>query len=69
MDHYKRESLGASLFLLNYAIKVQMAYGFHYRKVHVSECYHGSIHDITVLQELGLLEHVEDSVKIIGDNG
>ncbi len=35
--------------------------------VHVSECYHGSVHDITVLRESGLLEHAEESVQIIGD--
>jgi len=27
------------------------------------------IHDITVLRELGLLEHAEESVQIIGDKG
>ncbi|CAF4344221.1 unnamed protein product, partial [Rotaria sordida] len=37
--------------------------------VHVSECYHGSIHDITVLRESELLEHVEEPVQIIGDKG
>ncbi|CAF4044763.1 unnamed protein product [Rotaria sp. Silwood1] len=35
--------------------------------VHVSECYYGSKHDITVLRESGLLEHVEESVQIIDD--
>jgi hypothetical protein len=53
----------------NYAIKVQIACDFRHRIVHVSECYHGSIHDITVLRESGLLEHVEESVQIIGDKG
>ncbi|CAF1183734.1 unnamed protein product [Rotaria sp. Silwood1] len=51
----------------NYAIKVKVAGDFRHRIVHVSECYHGSIHDITVLRESGLLEHVEESVQIIGD--
>ncbi|CAF1380456.1 unnamed protein product [Rotaria sordida] len=51
----------------NYAIKVQIACDFRHRIVHVSECYHGSKHDITVLRESGLLEHVEESVQIIGD--
>ncbi|CAF2715941.1 unnamed protein product [Rotaria sp. Silwood2] len=53
----------------NYAIKVQIACDFRHRIVHVSECYHGSKHDITVLRESGLLEHVEESVQIIGDKG
>lgn len=35
--------------------------------MHVSECYHKIIHNITVLQESVLLEHVEDSEKNIGD--
>ncbi|CAF4193621.1 unnamed protein product, partial [Rotaria sordida] len=53
----------------NYAIKVQIACDFRHRIVHVSECCHGSTHDITVLRESGLLEHVEESVQIIGDKG
>ncbi|CAF1553370.1 unnamed protein product [Rotaria sp. Silwood1] len=53
----------------NYAVKVQIACDFRHRIVHVSECYHGSKHDITVLRESGLLEHVEESVQIIGDKG
>ncbi|CAF0764176.1 unnamed protein product [Rotaria sordida] len=53
----------------NYAIKVQVACDFCHRIAHVSECYHGSIHDITVLRESGLLKHVEESVQIIGDKG
>ncbi|CAF5104661.1 unnamed protein product, partial [Rotaria sp. Silwood1] len=48
---------------------VQVACDFRHRIVHVSECYHGSIHDITILRESGLLEHVEESVQIIGDKG
>ncbi|CAF5109119.1 unnamed protein product, partial [Rotaria sp. Silwood1] len=36
---------------------------------HVSECYQGSVHDIAVLREPGLLEHVDESVKIIADKG
>ncbi|CAF4114655.1 unnamed protein product [Rotaria sp. Silwood2] len=51
----------------NYALKVQVACDFHHRIVHVSECYHGSVHDITILRESGLLEHVNDSVQIIAD--
>ena len=35
--------------------------------MHVSECYNESVHDITVLRESGLLEHVKESVRIIGD--
>ncbi|CAF1346933.1 unnamed protein product, partial [Didymodactylos carnosus] len=48
----------------NYAIKVQIACDFRHRVVHP-----GSKHDITVLRESGLLEHVEEAVKIIGDKG
>ncbi|CAF2788213.1 unnamed protein product [Rotaria sp. Silwood2] len=53
----------------NYALKVQIACDFHHRIVHVSECYKGSVHDITILRESGLLEHVNDSVQIIADKG
>ncbi|CAF3108861.1 unnamed protein product [Rotaria sp. Silwood2] len=53
----------------NYVIKVQIACDFRHLIVHVSECYYGSKHDITVLRESGLLEHVEESVQIIGDKG
>ncbi|CAF1468216.1 unnamed protein product [Rotaria sordida] len=53
----------------NYALKVQIACDSHHRIVHVSECFRGSVHDITVLRELGLLEHVNDAVQIIGDKG
>ncbi|CAF1390118.1 unnamed protein product, partial [Rotaria sordida] len=53
----------------NYAFKVQVACDFHHQIVHVSDCYHGSVHDITILRESGLLEHVNDSVQIIGDKG
>ena len=42
---------------------------FRHRIVHVSECYKGSIHDLTVLRESGLLEYVEDNVQIIADKG
>ncbi|CAF2959897.1 unnamed protein product [Rotaria sp. Silwood2] len=53
----------------NYALKVQIAYDFHYRIVHVSECFRGSVDDITVLRESGLLEHVNNAVQIIADKG
>ncbi|CAF4307232.1 unnamed protein product [Rotaria sp. Silwood2] len=53
----------------NYALKVQIACDFHHRIVYVSECYHGSVHDITILSESDLLEHVNDSVQIIADKG
>ncbi|CAF2861607.1 unnamed protein product [Rotaria sp. Silwood2] len=49
----------------NYALKVQVACDFHHRIEHVSECYHGSVRDITILRESDLLEHVNDSVQII----
>ncbi|CAF4827017.1 unnamed protein product, partial [Rotaria sp. Silwood2] len=51
----------------NYARKIQIACDFHHRIVHVSECYQGSVHDITVLRDSGLLAHVNDSVQIIVD--
>ncbi len=51
------------------ALKVQIACDFHHRIVHVSECYHGSVYDATVLRESGLLEYVEESVQIIADKG
>ncbi|CAF3130545.1 unnamed protein product, partial [Rotaria sp. Silwood2] len=53
----------------NYALKVQIAHDFHYRIVHVSECFRGSVDDITVLRESGLLEHVNNAVQIIADKG
>ena len=51
----------------NYALKVQIARDFHHRIVHVSECYRGSVHDITILRDSGLLEHLNDDVQIIAD--
>ena len=44
-----------------------MACDFNHRIVHVSEFYLGSAHDITILRESNLLEHVNDSVQIIAD--
>lgn len=51
----------------NYALKVQIACDFRHQIVHVSECHHGSVHDLTLLRESGLLEHVNESVQIIAD--
>ena len=51
----------------NYTVKVQIACDFHHRIAHVSECYRGSVHDIIIIRESGLLEHVNDSVQIIAD--
>jgi hypothetical protein len=53
----------------NYALTVQVACDFRHRIVHVSECYKGSVHDITILRESGLLENLNDSVQIIADKG
>ncbi|CAF1377390.1 unnamed protein product, partial [Rotaria sordida] len=53
----------------NYALKIQITCDFHHRIVHVFECYHGSVHDIAILRDSGLLEHVNDSVQIIADKG
>ena len=47
----------------------EIASDFGHRVVHVSECYLGTIHDITMLRESGLLEHVNDSVQIVSDKG
>ena len=54
---------------INDALKVQIACDFRHQIVHVSECYRGSVHDITVLRDWGLLEHVNDSIQIIADKG
>jgi len=53
----------------NYAFKLQIACDFHHRIVHVSKCYPGSVHDITILRESGLLEHTQEDVQIIADKG
>ncbi len=53
----------------NYAFKLQIACDFRHRIVHVSECYKGSVHDINILRESGLLEYVEENVQIIADKG
>ena len=37
--------------------------------VHASECYKGTVHDITILRESGLLEYLNDSVQIIAGQG
>ncbi|CAF1325940.1 unnamed protein product [Rotaria sordida] len=66
-DSEQRKAYNHAKSPTNYAIKVQIACDFRHRIVHVSECYQGSVHDITVLRDSGLLEHVEDSVQIIGD--
>ena len=44
-----------------------IALDFRHRIVHVSECYNGSIHDITILRKSGLLKHLNDFVQIITD--
>ncbi|CAF4936614.1 unnamed protein product, partial [Rotaria sp. Silwood1] len=67
IDSKQRKAYFNSKSATNYAFKVQIACDFNYRIVHVSECYLGSVHDITILRESGLLEHVNDSVQIIGD--
>ncbi|CAF3140860.1 unnamed protein product [Rotaria sp. Silwood2] len=53
----------------NYGFKVQIACDFRHQIVHVSECFKGSVHDLTILRESGLLEYVEDNVQIIADKG
>lgn len=68
-DSGKRKAYYHATSSINYALKVQIACDFRHRIVHVSECYRGGIHDITVLRDSGLLEHVNDSVQIIADKG
>ena len=46
----------------NYAFKVQIACDFHHRIVHVSRCYPSSVHDIKILRESDLLEHIQEDV-------
>ena len=48
-----------------HVIKEQIACDLNHHIVHVSRCYHGSVHDITVLRQSGLLEYAEESVQII----
>ena len=43
----------------NYALSVQITYDFNHQIVHVSRCYQGSLHDLTTLRELGLLEYTD----------
>jgi len=66
-ESQQRKAYFHSKSATNYAFKIQVACDFNHRIVHVSECYHGSVHDITILRESGLLEHVNDSVQIIAD--
>ncbi|CAF1359039.1 unnamed protein product [Rotaria sordida] len=68
-DSQQRKAYLHSKSATNYAFKVQIACDFNHRIVHVSECYRGSIHDITILRESGLLERVDNSVQIIADKG
>ncbi|CAF3893339.1 unnamed protein product [Rotaria sp. Silwood1] len=51
----------------NYAFKIQIACDFNHRIVHVSKCYQGSVHDITILRESRLLDHTEENVQTIAD--
>ncbi|CAF4166824.1 unnamed protein product [Rotaria sp. Silwood2] len=66
-DSQQRKTYFHSKSATNYASKIQTACDFNHRIVHVSECYLGGVHDITILRESGLLEHVNDSVQIIAD--
>ncbi|CAF1028449.1 unnamed protein product [Rotaria sordida] len=66
-DSQQRKAYFYSKSATNYAFKIQLACDFNHRIVHVSDCYLGSVHDLTILRESGLLEHVNDSVQIIAD--
>ncbi|CAF2093802.1 unnamed protein product, partial [Rotaria magnacalcarata] len=68
-DSTKRKTYYHAKSPTNYALKVQMTCDFSHRIVHVSEFYRGSVHDITILRESGLLEHLNDSVQVIADKG
>ena len=51
----------------DYALKVQIICDLHHQIVYVAECYHGSVHDITILRDSGQLEQINDSVQTIAD--
>jgi hypothetical protein len=53
----------------NYEFKLQVACDFNHRIVHISKCYPGSVHDITILRESGLLEHTQEDVQSIAGEG
>lgn len=53
----------------NYGLKVQIAWDFNHRIVHVSNCCRGGVHDIALLRQSGLFEYTKESVQIIGDKG
>ncbi|CAF2930749.1 unnamed protein product [Rotaria sp. Silwood2] len=68
-DLDQRKAYYHSKSLTNYTFQIQIVCDFSHRLVHISECYHDSVHDITILRELGLLEHTEETVQIIADKG
>ncbi|CAF1274018.1 unnamed protein product [Rotaria sordida] len=68
-DSEQRKMYYHAKSLTNYAFKIQIACDFNYRIVHVSKCYPGSVHDITILRESGLLEHTKEHLQIIADTG
>ncbi|CAF2961968.1 unnamed protein product [Rotaria sp. Silwood2] len=58
-DSDQRKAYYHSKSPTNYAVKIQIACDFHHRIVHVSECYRGSVHDITMLREYGTIRTCE----------
>lgn len=68
-DREERKSYYHGKSPTNYGFKVQITCDFHHRIVHVSACYKGSVHDIAILRESGLLEYIEEDVQIIVDKG
>ena len=68
-DSEQRKTYYHAKISTNYAFKIQITCDFNHRIVHVSKCYSGSVHDITVLRESRLLEHTEENVQIIADKG
>ncbi|CAF2812772.1 unnamed protein product [Rotaria sp. Silwood2] len=68
-DSRQRKAYYHSKSSTNCAFKVRIACDFNHQIVHISECYQGSVHDITILRESGLLEYTEEYVQIITDKG
>ena len=54
-DSERRKACYHAKSSTNYALKVQIACDFCHQIVHVSDFYHGSVHDITVLRESGAI--------------
>ena len=51
------------------ALKVEIAVDLSHRIVNVSDIYYGSVHDMRILRQSGLLKQVNEDTQIIGDIG